>query len=208
MKHVALFLLVVISFIPRLAQADGGIVRARETRGPFVITIFTAAEIVTTAPVDISIMVQDRETNDVVMDAVVNLSFSRPNESTMQTNSGVSTPMIGHAMPGDSQMQSKPIIRATRAGTANKLLYGTNALLSAAGDWSLRVSVRRDRNEASVDCILPVAMSSGRLAAIWPYLALVPAVIALFVVNQWLRRRSAHSIATRAAQMNSQTVGI
>jgi len=207
MKHVALFLLVVISLIPRLAQADGGIVRARETRGPFVITIFTAAEIFTTAPVDISIMVQDRATNDVVMDAVVDLSFSRPNESTMQTNSGVSAPMINHAMPGDSHMQSKPIIRATRART-NKLLYGTNALLSAAGDWSLRVSVRRDRNEASVDCILPVAMSPSRLAAIWPYFALVPAVIALFAVNQWLRRRSAHSIATRSAQMNSQTVGI
>ena len=77
-----------MAFVPRLAQADGGIVRARETRGPFLITIFTPSEVFTAAPLEVSVMVQDRETNQVVMDAVVELSLAQPNESKKQSEIG------------------------------------------------------------------------------------------------------------------------
>ena len=207
MKRLGLFLLVAIVLIPRLAQADGGVVRARETRGPFVITIFTPSEVFTAAPAEVTVMVQDRETNQVVMDAVVELSLAQPNESKKQSEIGEHGPMAGHTMRSDSKTMHQPsIIRVTRGQGTNKLLYSTNVVFPAMGDWSLHVSVRRDHDEATVDCALPVAIPAGRLVDLWLYLAVIPGAIALFAINQWLRRRSANWIAIQSAQMNSPTI--
>ena len=204
MKRLGLFLLVAIVLIPRLAQADGGVVRARETRGPFVITIFTPSEVFTAGPTEVSVMVQDRETNLIVTDAIVVLSLVQPDESMRQTDASAVVSMTGHTMRGDAKMMDKPsIIRATRGQGANKLLYSASVVFPTMGNWSLHVSVRRGQNEATVDCVLPVALPAGRLADLWPYLAVIPIAIALFALNQWLRRRSANSIAIRSAQMTS-----
>jgi hypothetical protein len=203
MKRLGLFFLVAMAFVPRLAQADGGIVRARETRGPFLITIFTPSELFIAAPMEVSVMVQDRETNQVVLDAVVELSLTQPNESKKQNEIGEHGPMTGHTMRGDSRAMHQPsIIRVTRGQGTNKLLYSTNVVLPLMGDWILHVSVRHDRGEATVSCALPVGIPPGRLVDLWRYLAVVPAAIALFAINQWLRRRS----PSQTAQMNSSTI--
>ena len=145
MKRLGLFFLVAMAFVPRLAQADGGIVRARETRGPFLITIFTPSEVFTAAPLEVSVMVQDRETNQVVMDAVVELSLTQPNESKKQSEIGGHGPMTGHTMRGDSKTMHQPsIIRVPRGQGTNKLLYSTNVVLPLMGDWILHVSVRHE----------------------------------------------------------------
>jgi len=207
MKRLGLFFLVAVAFVPRLAQADGGIVRARETRGPFLITIFTPSEVFTAAPVEIGVMVQDRETKQVVLDALVKLNLIQPNESKKQGEIGGRGPMTGHTMRGDSKTMHQPsIIRVPRGQGTNKLLYSTNVVFPAAGDWSLRVSVRRDHDEATVDCALPVVIPTGRLVDLWPYLAVIPVAIALFAINQWLRRRSANWIAIQSAQMSSPAI--
>jgi len=204
MKRLGLFFLVAVAFVPRLAQADGGIVRARESRGPFLITIFTPSEVFMSAPVEVSVMVQDRETNQVVLDAAVELSLVQPHDPMGQISTSADASMTGHMMRGDAKTMDKPsTVRATRAQGANKLLYSADVIFPAMGDWSLHVSVRRDRGEATVDCTLPVAMSAGRLVDLWPYLALIPAAISLFAVNQWLRRRSANWIAIQATRMTS-----
>jgi len=207
MKRLGLFFLVAVAFVPRLAQADGGIVRVRETRGPFLITIFTPSEVSTAAPVELSAMVQDREANQVVLDAVVAFSLTQPNESKKQGAVGGRELMTGHPMHGDSKTLHQPsIIHAGRGQGANKLLYSANVVFPATGDWSLRVSVRRHHDEATVNCALPVVIPTGRLVDLWPYLAVIPGAIALFAINQWLRRRSANWIAIQSAQVNSPTV--
>jgi hypothetical protein len=66
MKRLGLFLLVAMAFGPRLAQADGGIVRARETRGISHL-IFTLLKYSRLFP-GVSVMVQDHRTNQVVTD--------------------------------------------------------------------------------------------------------------------------------------------
>ena len=204
MKRLGLFFLVAMAFVPRLAQADGGIVRARETRGPFLITIFTPSEVFTAAPVEVSVMVQNRETNQVVTDAIVELSLVQPHDPMGQIDTSPEASITGHMMRGDAKTMDKAsTVRATRARGANKLLYSADVIFPAMGDWSLHVSARSDRGEATVDCTLPVAMSPGRLVDLWPYLALIPAAISLFAVNQWLRRRSANSIAIQSARMTS-----
>lgn len=205
MKRLGLFLLVAMAFIPRLAQADGGIVRARETRGPLIITIFTASEVFTASPAEVSVMVQDRETHQIVMDAVVELALVQPNESAKQISTSPSPSLAGHKMGRDSETMDKPsIIRAAAGQGTNNLLYSANVVFPRVGDWSLHVSVRRGQNDATVDCTLPVALRAGRLADLWPYLAVIPVAIALFALNQWLRRRSANSI--QSTQLNSSAI--
>ena len=86
---------------------------------------------------------------------------------------------------------------------ANKLLYSANVVFPVMGDWILHVSVRHDHDEATVDCALPIATPAGRLVGLWPYLAVIPGAIALFAINQWLRRRSANSITIQSARMTS-----
>ena len=56
-------------------RADGGIMRVREAQGPFVVTIFTASELQQDSPADVSVMVQERDSNDAVLDANVSLIF-------------------------------------------------------------------------------------------------------------------------------------
>ena len=207
MKRLGLLLLIAIALIPRFARADGGIVRARETRGPFVITIFTASEVSTAAPTEVSVMVQDRETNLVVTDAVVGLSLVQPDESMRQREASAVASMTGHTMREDSKMMDKrSILRVTRGQGANKLLYSANLVFPTMGDWRMHISVRRDQDDATMDCVLPVALPAGRLAGLWAYLALIPGAIALFALNQWLRRRSANLIALQSAHLNSPTI--
>src|SRR5437879_11889873 len=56
-----------------VAHADGGIMRLRHVQGPFVITIFTTPEPVPHRAVDVSVLVQRRGSNDVHLDASVDL---------------------------------------------------------------------------------------------------------------------------------------
>src|SRR5262245_37766463 len=64
--------------VPFLADADSAVVRAQEARGPFTITIFTPAEVSRGLRADIAVMVQDRDSGEVVMDADVELGFGPP----------------------------------------------------------------------------------------------------------------------------------
>src|ERR1700722_11965846 len=67
------------------ARADGGIICLYEAQGPFVVTIFTASEPVRDRPVDVSVMVQKRDSSYAILDATVDLIFTAPPESAVET---------------------------------------------------------------------------------------------------------------------------
>jgi hypothetical protein len=167
-----LAIIVAMIFCPSMAKADGGVVRMAETQGPFAVTVFTPQEISRDLPVDVTIMVQRRDTGEVMMDADVDLTFVLPAGAKIQSSNPSS-------------------VHATRARSTNKLLYGASVVFPSVGDWQMRASVRQDGENAGVTCFLAVGMPPHRLAGLWPYLALPPFVIAMFVMNQWLRRRPA-----------------
>jgi hypothetical protein len=120
-------------------------------------------------------MVQRRDTCEVRIDADVELAFVPPSGARIQS-----------AEP--------PSVAATRARSANKLLYGASVVFPSIGDWQVRASVRQGGENALITCLLPVGMPPRRLVDLWPYLALPPFVIALFVMNQWLCRRTQTTI--------------
>ena len=69
--------------LQRGARADGGLLRARQAAGPFIVSIFTAPEPLRAGPVDVSVFVQSSE-GDVLTDAVVDIlleSATRPSSS-------------------------------------------------------------------------------------------------------------------------------
>jgi hypothetical protein len=153
-----------------VAGADGGAVQLRQTGGRFVVTVFAAPTPLRAGAVDVSILVQDRDTNEPVLDAEVLIVL---------TPSGRDGTAIDAA--------------ATRAFATNKLLYAVVIDVPSAGAWDLRVTVRRGHEAATVAGQMIFAESVPPLLAHWPYLAFPPVAVLVFVVHHWRRSRSSRA---------------
>jgi hypothetical protein len=160
-------LLTIAMLAPLIAHSDGGTVQLHEASGPFVVTVFTAPETLRAGPIDTSVLVQDRETGRVILDAKVNLAFQ--------------------AVAGTGPRFQA---RATHVQARNKLLQAATIDIPAAGGWTIQISVCRDRTQAVLATKFLVLPAAPRLAAIWPFLIVPPVAIALFVLHQALRRDS------------------
>ena len=169
MKHRSVALFVAAMLVPVVASADGGVVRAREVSGPFMITIFTASDPLRAGPIDVSVLIQDSKSGEPILNATVDL--------TLQP--------VERDSPGLRA-------RATHEQATNKLLQAAVLNIPAAGRWGLRAVARRGPEEATVFTGLQVAPPAPRLAAIWPYLLLPPFVIAVFALHQALRQKALH----------------
>jgi hypothetical protein len=145
------------------AVGDGGRVRLRQDAGPYAITVFTAPEPLMAGPADVSVLVQDRATGDVVLDAPVEIRLRPPD--------GVRT-----------------FAYATTAGR-NRLLRQAAVEVPFAGRWHLEVAVRRGTAEEIVSALLPVEPASSHDASIWPFLAAPPVAVALFALRGARSRR-------------------
>lgn len=159
-RTAAAVLLAVLGCAP--AAADGGRVRARREAGPLAITVFTAPEPLRAGRADVSVLVQDRASGQVLLDAAVALSLRGP----------------------DGQTRALEAVSGT-----NRLLKAAVVDLPVAGAWELEVSVQRAELLVTVSCELPVGPPVSSLAGIWPLVAIPPAAVALFVLRGWLRPR-------------------
>src|SRR5262249_14668826 len=121
----------------------------------------------------------------IVMDALVDLTFNPPADGILRPDDELCS------QPGKSPMSPRTL-RASHTQSANRLLYGASVVLPMTGHWQLRARIRRESNEANVVCALPVSAPLGRLARLWPYWAMPPFAVALFAMNQGLRRRALH----------------
>jgi hypothetical protein len=156
-------------FLPRPAWGDGGTLRVMEPSGPFVVAVFSTPEPLHVAPADLSVLVLERAGGRPVLDAAVALEVRSP---------------VG----SDAGPQR---LEASLGQGTNKLLYSAPFLPGTPGDWMLHVTVTRGAESADVGCILPVTSDRTGLTGIWPYLAIPPVAIALYVLRAWLvaRRR-------------------
>ncbi len=160
--------LVAALLLPQRAAGDGGTVRLVQTAGPFTVTVFSAPEPLRVGAADVSVLVQDGA-GAPVLDATIAVALAPP--------PGVAGGAIRLA--------------ATRTAATNKLLYAARFEPPAPGAWTAEVSVARGTARARVTCALPVtAARAPGLAAVWPWLALPPAAIALYALHARLRRRS------------------
>jgi hypothetical protein len=161
-------LLMSVALAPFIAHADGGAVCLSKISGPFLVTVFASPEPLRAGPIDTSILVQDRTTGGVILDATVNLGIQPLSEKSP----GILTP-------------------ATSEQATNKLLKAVRIDLPDPGWWVLTVVVRRGREEAVLTTSLEVAPPMPRLARLWPFLLFPPFAIALFALHHALRPRPA-----------------
>jgi hypothetical protein len=173
------------------ARGDGAVIRLREAHGPFVVTIFSAPELVENIPSDVSVMIQRQNSSDAILDATVNLMFTAPASSVVEAVEQVCGPseaMSRHGVAGSQVEQFT--VPATRQQASNKLLYAAPVKFDAAGNWRLQALVECDGESVKIGCNFPVGSPPGRLAGLLPYLLLPPLMVALFALNHGLRRKA------------------
>jgi hypothetical protein len=172
------------------ACADGGVVRFRGVRGPFVVTIFTTPAPTPDSASDVSLLVQRKDSNDPILDATVDLLFTPPPLSAGRPI-GQLCGLPGVALlgqkPGQGAMQ--PSVRATRAQASNKLLYAAPIRFGVNGNWTLDALVTCGSDSARASCVIAVGPPASRLIGLLPYLLLPPLGVILFAINQTLRKK-------------------
>ena len=161
-------LLIAIIWIPGIipAHADGGAVQFEKSAGPFVITVFTTPAPLRAGPVDISVMIQNRENQQPVLDCQARVQLRK--EGAMNLRSEV-----------------------THEAAQNKLLYAAQVNVPEPGLWELEVAIEHGDDSINVVGEITVAPANPVLLVYWRSLTLPPLFISLFAVNQWLKRRSA-----------------
>ena len=80
--------------------------------------------------------------------------------------------------------------RATREMAQNKLLYSALVNLPEAGPWELEVTINSGTNAARIVGQVSAAAPMPFLLSYWRSLSLPPIAIAVFLLNQWLKRRA------------------
>ncbi len=161
------FLLSILAFTlwSTLVYADGGRVQFQNIAGSFIITLFTAPTPLRAGPVDFSILIQNRETKEPLLDASVRLSLRD------------ATGMTVSAEP-------------TREQAKNKLLYAATMNMPESGPWKVQVDVTRGSDSASAGGEIIVLPSRSPLLSYWEYFLIPPVAIILFALHQWLKNRS------------------
>jgi hypothetical protein len=163
MKAFNLSAVVILSQVTALA--DGGTIQLRKETGPLVITVFTSPAPLAAGPADISLLLQNRNTLEPILDADVSLLL--------------------HSDASSSDVTARP----TREQAQNKLLYAAPVVLTESGQWQLAVTVLQNGARTTTTGTFDVAPRAGAAASYWSYIAFPPAMIAAFVIRQGLIRR-------------------
>jgi hypothetical protein len=140
--------------------ADGGAIQLRQQAGPFWVTVFASPAPLHAGPADLSVLVQDRETLQSVLDSAVTLRLQ---------HESVNIDAV-----------------ATRALAQNKLLYAASVNLAGAGEWKYSVTVRRGSDQGMVSGSMTIAPAEAPLAAHWVSIAFAPLCILIFALHQRL----------------------
>jgi cytochrome c oxidase assembly factor CtaG len=148
---------------------DDQVLRLQQQSGPFAVAVFAQPGSLEAGPASFSVLVQDRETQETLLDAAVDLS-AQPS--------------------GDSRPTTA--VRATTRGSDNKLLQSAELNLLAAGDWTLQVAVRQNSSRADFSLPLQVVRPESGVVFPWSYLVLL-AFAAILIFAYVRRHRTART---------------
>ena len=140
-----------------LLLADGGTVRLSQQQGNYQIAVLTMPTPLRAGPIDISVLVQNAGTHELVLDGQVGLKL---------------TPR-GHAGGSISQL-------ATAEAATNKLFRAANFELEGAGWWDVDVSIDGPLGNADARVELQVAEPLPAWQAMCPWFGWPVFVICLF----------------------------
>jgi hypothetical protein len=148
------------------ARADGGAMLLHQDAGAFTITLFAAPQPLHTGAADLSVMVQDRSSGEILLDPVIDLTVVPAAASATQQT-----------------------VRLTKGQASNRLLQASTVQFSSSGKWRLTLAVRRGNDKAQLVTELTVEPDRSRATLVWFYVLLPVAIILLFVIHQALKLR-------------------
>lgn len=156
------------------AWADGGALCFRKQAGGLVISVFTSPSPLSIGVADISVLVQNQDGLDPLLDADV------------------------HAILRDDSSGVEFQARLTREQARNKLLYAAPVMFSRPGRWQIAVTVERNTKQSYATGILEVTSGQHKAVSYAGYIAFPPVMIVLFVIRERLiSRRSRQRRARR-----------
>ncbi len=135
--------------------------------GAFTITLFAAPQPLRTGAADLSVMVQDRSSGEVLLDPVIDLTVAP-----------------------EAASASQQTVRLAKGQASNRLLQAATVHFSSAGKWRLTLLVRRGNDIAQLSTECTVEPDHSRATLVWFYVLLPVGIILLFVIHQVLKLRS------------------
>ncbi len=157
-----------IGYVP--AKADGGALRLAGKEGRYQITVFTEPTPFRAGPVDVSVLVQDASTGDLVKQVRVIVRMSKAGRPPLENP-------------------------ATTEVATNKLFRAAQFELPEPGRWELRVEVEGLLGRAVIASEIEAAEPLPRWREMWPWIGWPALAIVLFSIHQMLARCAGRSIS-------------
>jgi hypothetical protein len=149
------------------AHGDGGAILLHRDAGAFTITLFGAPQPLHAGLADLSVLVQDRNSGQVLLDPTIDLT-------------------VAPEAAGGTQQT----VRLERGQASNRLLQAAGVHFSSPGKWRLALVVRRGNEVAQLSTDCTVEPDRSRAMLVWFYVLLPVGIILLFAVHQGLKLRS------------------
>jgi hypothetical protein len=153
----------VISAFGQAARADGGALRLSQTAGNYRISVFTSPTPFCAGPVDISVLVQDAITGEVI------------------PTTSVAIQLVLHSQPDNALCY----VATTKAAT-NKLFKAAVFDLPGPGRWRVKVTVDGGQGTAQLHFELEAAPHTEQWPILWTWISWPAAVVLLFSIHQVL----------------------
>jgi len=160
--------LLILATACRPVCADGGSLRFSAVRGSYRISVFTAPTPFRKGPVDISVLVQDRGTGELMASTRVTVRMTKPGQPAIEC-------------------------LATAEAATNKLFRAAQFELPAPGRWEMQVQVEGPHGLAAIGGELEAAAALPRWHEMWGWIGWPAVAVALFGVHQALVRRKMRS---------------
>jgi hypothetical protein len=164
-----------------LVRADGGALRLCERAGPYQVAVFTSPTPVRSGPLDMSVLVQDAATGEIVPEAHVRLQLTA-------RESG----------------QSVDEYASAEAAT-NKLFRAALVQLPAPGWWDVEIAVDGPQGPAVVRFPMEAEEAPPPWSDLWPWFTWPALAVVLFAMHQVLVRRRLNPSAGPAPAPGSST---
>ncbi len=175
-EAIAFVVLFVVAGLCLAALAAGGsddddvALRASQTTGPFVVSVFALPGELDAGRSEFSVLVQDRDSLQVMQDAQVELQAKQVGTS-----------------------QSTARVQASSDASANKLLQAADVELPSEGDWMLSVRVAHDGQSSELALPLRVVKPEAGIAIPWWYVGFV-VFGAILAFIYWRRNKGYRNI--------------
>jgi hypothetical protein len=143
------------------AYGDGGTMLLHQDAGAFTITLFATPQPLHTGAADLSVMVQNRSSGEVLLDPSIDITVG-----------------------------SQQTVRLARGEASNRLLQAATVHFSKPGKWRLTLSLQRGNDRAQLTTECTVEPDRSRATLVWFYVLLPVGVILLFSLHQTLKLRS------------------